>query len=236
MRIEPRLSLILPCRNQGDYIDFVIPRYLPPLERAGIPFELIVVPNACRDETVEVVLRLAQRDERVRMIVLAESGWGRAVRAGLEAARGNILAYVNSARTDPEILPAFVQRFMGGGECLVKARRESRQAPLREIGSALYNLEARVFFGLGCRDVNGTPKVFSRKFYESSSLTSTGDLFDLELLAGAGRQGLPIIEIPLHGFHRHGGKSSTTLSSAWKMYAGALRLWRTWKSQSTIRP
>ena len=78
--------------------------------------------------------------------------------------------------------------------------------------------------------------MFSREFYESLALTSTGDLFDLELIAGAGRLGLPIIEIPVQGFHRHGGKSSTTLSSAWKMYAGALRLWRSGKLQSAIRP
>jgi len=233
---EPWLSLILPCRNQGKYIAALLSKYLPSLDRAGISFELIVVPNACTDETVDVVSRLAKQDERVRIITLADGGWGRAVRAGLEAARGSILAYTNSARTDPEILPAFLQSYMEHGECLVKARREARQAPLREIGSALYNLEARAFLGLSCRDLNGTPKMFSRTFYESLSVASTGDLFDLELIAGAERQRLPIFEIPVKGFHRHGGKSSTSLSSAWSMYAGVLRLWRAWKWRSTIRP
>ncbi|HEV3142613.1 MAG TPA: glycosyltransferase family 2 protein [Gemmataceae bacterium] len=236
MKGEPVLSLILPCRNQGDYIGTLLPKYLPPLERTRIPFELIVVPNACTDATVQVVARLAQHDERIRMIELAEGGWGRAVRAGLRAAWGSVLAYTNSARTDPEVLPAFLECFLRNREALVKAQREARQAPLREIGSAIFNFEARICFGIRCRDVNGTPKIFSRKLYESLALSSTGDLFDLELIVAADKQGVPIVENPVRGFHRHGGKSSTTLSSAWKMYAGALRLWRKMRSQAAIRP
>jgi glycosyltransferase involved in cell wall biosynthesis len=224
MKSELVFSLILPCRNQGDYLGALLPRYLTPLERTGLPFEIIVAPNACTDDTVEVVGRLAQQDERIRMVALADGGWGRAVRAGLRAAWGSILAYTNSARTDPELLPAFVERFLRNRDCLVKARREARHAPLREFGSALYNFEARLCFGIRCSDVNGTPKIFSRAFYESRNFTSNGDLFDLELIAAAGKAGVPVVEIPVQGFNRHGGKSSTTLSSAWKMYAGALRL------------
>jgi glycosyltransferase involved in cell wall biosynthesis len=224
MTSEPVLSLVLPCRNQGDYLGTLLPKYLPHLVRTGHPFELIVVPNACTDNTEDVVGRLAHQDERIRMIALADRGWGRAVRAGLRAARGTILAYTNTARTNPEILPDFVERFMPNREQLVKARREARQAPLRELGSALYNFEARLCFGLRCRDINGTPKIFSRTFYESLDLSSPGDLFDLELIAAARQQGVPIVEIPVQGFSRHGGKSSTTLGSAWKMYVGALRL------------
>ena len=224
MKCEPVISWILPCRNQGAYMGTLLPKYLPPLERTGQPFELIVVPNACTDDTEVVVERLAQGDDRIRMIALADGGWGRAVRAGLRGAWGSILAYTNVARTNPELLSEFVERFLQTRECLVKARREARQAPLREFGSALYNIEARLCLGVRCRDVNGTPKIFSRAFYESLDLTCTGDLFDLELIVAAGRHSIPIVEIPVQGFSRHGGKSSTTLSSAWKMYAGALRL------------
>ena len=102
-----------------------------------------------------------------------------------------------------------------------------QQAPVREIGSLLYNLEARVCFGVCCRDVNGTPKVFSRDFYQTLRLTSAGDLLDLELMAAAVRRRVPVDELPVRGFRRHGGKSSTTWKSALKMYGGALQLWWT---------
>lgn len=151
---------------------------------------------------------------------------GLSVRTGLDAARGAILAYTNTARTDPALLPEFVRRYRtSDGGCLVKACREARQAPLREFGSLLYNLEARLCFGIRSGDVNGTPKVFGRALYRSLRLTSTGDLLDLELMAGAARRRVPVVELPVRGFRRHGGKSSTTWKSALKMYGGALRLW-----------
>jgi len=237
---DPALSLILPCRNQADHIGAILPKYLPPLERTGLPFELVVVPNACTDDTVESVARLAQQDSRIRMLVMSDGGWGRAVRAGLNAAWGSILVYTNTARTDPDILTCFIQRFLQSGECLLKARRELRQAPLREFGSFLFNLEARLCLGVRCHDINGAPKVFSRQLYESLMLTSTGDLLDLELVGAVTQRNVPIIEIPVQGFRRHGGKSSTTLASAWKMYSGALDMTfqrlRIRKPQTAVRP
>jgi hypothetical protein len=99
-----------------------------------------------------------------------------------------------------------------------------RNAPLRELGSFLFNCEARLLFGLGSDDVNGTPKLFAADFYRDLRLTADGDLLDLELMAHARRRGVPIREIPVAGFRRHGGRSTTTLKSAWNMYVGALRL------------
>jgi glycosyltransferase involved in cell wall biosynthesis len=223
---DPMVSLVLPCRNQADHLGSILPLYLAPLEALEVPFELVVVPNASTDSTQQVVEGLARRDSRIRVVPNPAGGWGRSVRTGLDAACGTVLAYTNTARTDPATMPEFVRRFLAqGAACLVKARREARQAPMREIGSFLYNLEARLCFGIRCGDVNGTPKVFDAEMYRSLNLTSTGDLFDLELMAAATRRHVPVVEIPLQGFRRHGGRSSTTWKSAVKMYGGALRLW-----------
>jgi hypothetical protein len=222
------LSVILPCRNQADHIGAVLGRYLAPLEALGTPFELVVVPNASTDRTQEVVERLAAADERVRVVPNRLGGWGLSVRTGLDAARGTVLCYTNTARTDPETLPSFLARYGERAPCLVKARRGDRHAPMREVGSLLYNLEARLLLGVRCQDVNGTPKVFGAEFYRGLRLTAAGDLLDLELMIAAARRGLPVLELPMAGFKRHGGKSSTTLRSAWKMYVGALGLW--WKA------
>jgi hypothetical protein len=64
--------------------------------------------------------------------------------------------------------------------------------------------------------------VFERRFYDRLVLAQDGDLLDLELIAHAARLGVPVVDIPTFGFHRHGGKSSTTFRSAWRMYGGAL--------------
>lgn len=218
------ISLVLPCRNQADHIGSLLPRYLRALETLGTPFEIVVVPNQSRDATQAVVEDLARTDSRLRIVPLAEGGWGRSVRAGLDAARGSILAYTNAARTSPESLPMFLDLYRQHPGSLVKARRVERHAPLRSLGSALYNLEARLLFGVASPDVNGTPKVFSETFYQSTQLVSLGDLLDLELMAHAERASVAVHDIPVAGFRRHGGRSTTNLRSAWRMYLGAVRL------------
>ena len=219
------VSLVLPCRNQADHIGRVLSGYLLALNGMNLPFELVVVPNASTDATKETVEKLRESDSRIRVVENPLGGWGRSVRTGLAASRGTILAYTNTARTDPTTIPAFVRSFQETGVGLVKARREARHALLREFGSMLYNLVAKLCFRVNCRDVNGTPKIFARSLYESAQLTSEGDLLDLELMRHVAALGLSVSEIPVRGFARHGGKSSTTVKSALKMYAGALGMW-----------
>lgn len=223
---EPFLSVVLPCRDQADHIATVLQAYAGPLERTGRPYELVVVPNACSDATADVARSLAAADPRVRVVEIARAGWGLAVLTGLAAARGAMLCYTNSARTDPEHVVAVLDLCLSRAPCLAKARRARRGAPLRETGSWLYNLEGRLLFGIRARDVNGTPKVFSRQLYRDLRLFSEGDLLDLELMAKASRRGVPIVELPVTGFRRHGGRSSTNLKTAWGLYTGALRLRR----------
>ena len=106
---------------------------------------------------------------------------------------------------------------------LAKAEARATQLGLDRAGY-LRNLEARLCFGIRCSDVNGTPKVFARALYAAARLREPGDLLDLELMVAAHRRGVRVIEVPVRGFSRHGGRSSTTLKSAWLMYRGALRL------------
>lgn len=221
---EVYLSVVLPCRNQEDHIDEVLRSYAGPLERSGRTYELVVVPNACTDRTEEIVRGVADGDPRIRIVVNPRGGWGRSVLAGLAAARGSMLCYTNSARTDPEHVVSVLDLGLRSGLCLAKARRDNRGAPVREAGSALYNLEGRLLFGIRARDVNGTPKVFSRELLRDLRLFSEGDLLDLELMAKVSRRGVPIVELPVHGFRRHGGRSSTGWKTALSLYTGAVRL------------
>jgi glycosyltransferase involved in cell wall biosynthesis len=223
---EPLLSVVLPCRNQADHIARVLDSYAAPLQSLDSGYELVVVPNACDDATPEIVDGLARVDPHIRAVPIRLAGWGRAVRTGLDAARGQWLCFTNSARTDPRHLAPLLALARARGEVVAKVRRRRRRAPVRELGSWLYNLEARLLFGIGVHDVNGTPKILPRSLHGRLALESVGDLLDLELLAKAHRLKVGVLEMPVEGFPRHGGRSSTGLGSAWRMYAGAFTLRR----------
>jgi glycosyltransferase involved in cell wall biosynthesis len=218
------ISVILPCRNQADHIGEVLAKYREPMRSIGRSYELVVVPNACTDNTFEIVQKLAASDETIRVVENPKGGWGLSVLTGLKAARGEVLCYTNSARTDPANIPVLLELYQKNSPCLAKVRREQRGVFLRSLGSTLYNFEGRILYDIKARDVNGTPKILSRELYEKSALFSEGDLLDMELLAKVTRLKIPVVELPVQGFKRHGGKSSTNFGSAWNMYVGAVKL------------
>ncbi|HVR83826.1 MAG TPA: glycosyltransferase [Planctomycetota bacterium] len=224
---SPDLSLILPFRNQADHLASLVRRYLDEFRPHPWSFELVLVPNACTDESVRMCRELEAAHPEVRSVENPHGGWGRSVRAGLSTARGRYLCYTNSARTEPAQIPAVFSLARDRAPVLVKTVRRSRGNLLREFGSLLYNLECRALFQLRCRDVNGTPKVFPRELLDHVHLASDGDLLDVELLAKSRRLGWRVLEIPVEGWKRHGGKSSTNLGSARRMLLGALEFW--WK-------
>jgi len=221
------LSVVLPCRNQGDHIEAVLRSYAGPLAATRLVYEVIVVPNASTDDTATVVRRVAAGDDHLRVVENPLGGWGRSVLTGLRVARGSILCYANSARTDPADLERLLARYLELAPCLAKVTRANRGAAVRGAASWLYNAEGRLLFGVRAADVNGTPKIFSRELFDRLQLSSSDDLLDLELLGKVSWLRVPVVEMAVNGFKRHGGRSSTTMGTALRMYVGALRLrWR----------
>ncbi|GIW41604.1 MAG: hypothetical protein KatS3mg076_2181 [Candidatus Binatia bacterium] len=222
----PEVSIVLPIHNQADHLERTVVDYLGVLERLRHSFELLLVVNASRDDSARIARELAARNTHVRVLEDERPGWGRAVLAGFRASRGRLFAYTNSARTNAYTLGLLVLLGLANPGYVWKANRRLRYPFLRRLGSVLYNFECRSLFGLAVWDVNGTPKVLERDVFESLALQEEEDLIDLELVVKCQRRGLQIVEVPVVSTERHGGRSTTTLRSAWRLYRGAFRLWR----------
>ena len=222
-----KFSVVLPVRNQEDHIGGLVDGYRAALARVEEDFELVLVPNASTDETAAICRQLAAEDPgRIQVVELAKGGWGRAVKAGLGAASGELLCYTNSARTQPEMLVLLLVYARAYPDVLIKANRRIRDSWRRRLGSVLFNLECRALLDIPSWDINGTPKVFPRKFEGLLALRSDDDMIDAELLTVCARHGYPVVEVPLLATMRHGGRSTTNYVSAARMYLGALRISR----------
>ena len=220
------LSVILPVYNQADHVATVVPEYEDALARVPVPHELLLVVNGATDGSLEACRRLAERFDGVRVVDTPRSGWGHAVRLGLQEARGDLLCYTNLARTSPEDLTLLVLYATVQPGVVVKANRKIRDSALRRIGSLLYNLECRALFDLSYWDVNGTPKVFSRSHDGLLRLQREDDLIDAEFVVTCRREDYRVVEVPIFSNRRHGGSSTTGLVSAAKLYWGVIGLWR----------
>ena len=223
---NPVVSVVLPVHNQADHIRGIVEDHLRGLQRVQYPVEVILVPNGCRDETQAVCEALVVAHPEVRVVESSPGGWGRAVRTGLAAARGELLCYTNSARTTPEELTLLILYATVHPGTVVKANRKIRERWTRRLGSLLYNLECRALFDLSSWDVNGTPKVFPRSCGELLHLRRNDDLIDAEFNWICRRNGYPMLEVPIFSHRRHGGTSTTSLRSAFRMYWGAWQMAR----------
>ncbi len=221
------VSIVLPVHNQADHIGPLVTSHHTALAAAlPIAHEIVLVPNACRDDTAAICRTMAEKDDAIRVVESALGGWGRAVKLGLQAARGDLLCYTNSARTTPDELVRLIRYGLVDPGVVVKANRKIREHWSRRIGSLLYNMECRTLFDLSNWDVNGTPKVFARSCARLLQLTRDDDLIDAEFSMICRREGYPMLEVPIFSQRRHGGRSTTNMRSAVKMYWGAVELWR----------
>lgn len=223
---DPHISIVLPVHNQASFIRTVVNEYETALAKLSQSHETLLIENGSRDDSLKICQELAEQYPSVKVISSKQGGWGLAVNLGVKAARGDLICYTNSARTSAPDLLLVVMYAIANADTVIKADRKIRENWRRRLGSLLYNLECRALFDLPYWDVNGTPKVFPRKFDKLVALTRNDDLIDVEFNAICRREGYPMLEVPILSTQRHGGKSTTRLKSALKMYVGAYRLWQ----------
>jgi len=220
------VSVILPFCNQADYIREIVHSHVAMLAQGGIGYEIILVPNGSIDDTNTVCRALAATMPGVRCLEIEGGGWGRAVRSGIAAADGATICYTNSARTQPGDLKRILDCALQNPGTVVKATRVFRHSRVRQAGSFLYNRLCGTLLRLSTHDVNGTPKAFPRSASTLRNLQREDDLIDLEFMWRCARASLTVIEIPIHGGNRRGGRSTTSWKTAWRLYTGAIRFWR----------
>jgi glycosyltransferase involved in cell wall biosynthesis len=223
--MTPKLSIILPVYNQADHIEEIVSQYQAALSHLSHTHEMILVVNGSKDKSLEVCQSLAQQDKSINVLHSPSGGWGLAVRMGIQHAQGEFVCYTNSARTEPKNLVLFCMYSLVNN-CVIKANRKNRDNWQRRLGSLLYNILCRVLFDLSYWDINGTPKVFPRRFDKLLHLTREDDLIDLEFNMICQQEEYPLLEVPVFTVGRHGGLSTTSYQSAWRMYIGAYNMWR----------
>ncbi len=227
------ISIILPIHKQSDHIQNLVDQFEAELSKLPVAHELLLVVNGDDKKSLKACQEVAQNHKSIRVLFSEKSGWGLAVQLGLKEAKGDILCYTNSARTTPKDLLLFCVYAIANPEVVLKATRTIRDSVIRALGSLLYNMECRALFDLNNWDVNGTPKVFPRKFDRLTNLSKENDLIDLEFSLVCKTQNYPMLEIPILSSRRHGGYSTTKIPSAFRMYSGAFQMWRAHRKDLT---
>jgi SAM-dependent methyltransferase len=216
------VSVIVPARNEAGNIQ----RIVDELPSMGRETELIFVEGHSRDDTYGVIERTIQSNAR-KCALYRQTGRGKgdAVRLGFERASGDIVMILDADLTvAPRDLPRFYDAIASGkGEFINGVRLVY---PMEQEAMRFFNLVGNKFFSWAFSWLLGQPikdtlcgtKVLWREDYlriaANRSYFGDFDPFgDFDLLFGAAKLNLKIVEIPVrYGARRYG----TTNIERWK--------------------
>jgi SAM-dependent methyltransferase len=220
---EPLVSVVVAARNEAGNIPQIFQR-VPEL---GGGTELVFVEGHSRDATYEAIEEAiaAHPERRARLLRQPGIGKGDAVRAGFDAAQGEVLMILDADLTvPPEDLPRFYDALRSGrGEFINGVRLVY---PMEREAMRFWNLLGNKFFSLAFSWLLGQPvkdtlcgtKVLWRKDYQrlAANRAYFGDFDpfgDFDLLFGAAKLGLRIIDLPIRYRERTYG---TTNIDRWR--------------------
>jgi glycosyltransferase involved in cell wall biosynthesis len=195
---HPTISAIVPVHNEAGFIESAVPSLLTSIERAAVPFEIILAENGSTDATAAIVDEFALGDDRIGALHLSTADYGAAMRAGFMAARGEWVANFDIDYYSGEFLAGALGE---GADVVLASKRASgsddRRSAYRRLGTWGFNVVLRVLFRSAVTDTHGM-KLVRRSVVDAlvPLIVSNQDLFDTELVLRAERAGYEIVEIP----------------------------------------
>lgn len=220
----PSISIVVPARNEAGTIEKIV-KELPEL---GSFTEIIFIEGNSKDDTYDEIVRVAEKYKNTKRIKYGRQdgiGKGDAVRKGFDMATGDILTIFDADMTVPakemsKFYDAIVQNkgeFINGCRLVYPLQKESMRV-LNIFGNKFFSLAFSAILGQRLKDTLCGTKVIWRKDYEDIKANRKffGDFDpfgDFDLLFGAAKLNLKIIDLPIHYQERTYG---TTNISRWK--------------------
>jgi hypothetical protein len=195
---QPELTVLMPCLDEANTVAACVRKAVEVCRAAGIEAEVLVADNGSRDGSAELA-----RAAGARVIQVPEKGYGAALRAGIESARGR---YVVMGDADDsyefEDVPRFLERLRKGDELVMGSRFRGTIHPgampflHRFLGNPVLTWILNLFFGTGITDAHCGMRGFSRESIRSLQLRSPGMEFASEMVIRAAQQKIRIGEVP----------------------------------------
>jgi glucose-1-phosphate cytidylyltransferase len=202
--ITPRVSVVVPALNEAPNLPFVLP-FIP-----GWVAEVILVDGHSSDGTAAVAKSLWAG---VKVVEQSGVGKGDALRAGFEAASGEIIVMLDAdGSTLPSEIPSFVGALVGGadfakGSRFAQGGGSADISLFRRLGNQGFVLLARLLFGGRYTDLCYGYNAFWKRHLEVLALDADG--FEIETMMNlrALHRGLKVVEVPSFEARRHFGRS-----------------------------
>jgi SAM-dependent methyltransferase len=215
---EPVVTVVVPARNEEGNIPNIFAR----TPEMGAGTELLFVEGHSKDGTWGAIQReiAAHPERRARAFQQTGKGKGDAVRLGFAEASGGVLMILDADLTvPPEDLPRFYEVLRSGqgefvnGVRLVYPMEKQAMRFANLLGNKFFSLAFSWLLGQPIKDTLCGTKVLRRPDYETLAANRAyfGDFDpfgDFDLLFGAAKMSLEIVEVPVRYRERVYGETN----------------------------
>jgi glycosyltransferase involved in cell wall biosynthesis len=210
---RPRLTFFFPAFNEEENVDTTVRRALEeigPLVDGSI--EVLVVDDGSTDRTPELADALAAADSRVRVHHQPNRGYGGALRAGFDHARGELISFSDGDLQfdlrEMELLLTRLADTKRPVDVVIGWRRKRRDPPHRIFIAKTYNAIVSALFGLRVRDIDCAMKLFRREVFDGLRLTTDSPFLSAELLIKLRARGERMAQVGVTHYPRAAGTNT----------------------------
>ena len=228
MMIEKKVSIVMPCYNEGDIIYSNLKKTNKIVSSFLNNYEIICVNDGSVDSSLEEIKKACKEVKNIDYITYNKNkGKGFALKKGTEKATGEIVVFMDS---DLELSPKFIEEYIDRMEksdadviIASKLHKNSQISYpfIRRIMSYCYYLFLKILFRMDLKDTQTGLKIFKSNIIKMAmpQLVTNGFAFDIELLSLIHRSGYKIVDAPIRlDFSRAHTMGRINIKSIIKMF------------------
>jgi dolichol-phosphate mannosyltransferase len=229
--MSEKLSIVIPAYNEEKNIAKCINELQVTLrEKHEIPYEIIVVNDNSSDDTERVVRAEMAMDAAVRIVNRTPpGGFGRAVRSGMEAVKGDVVVvYMADLSDSPEDVVAYYRKIGEGYDCVfgsrfIKGSEVQNYPPVKLFVNRIVNRCIQFMFWTRFNDLTNAFKA-----YRTAVIRDCGPYrachfnLTLEMSLGALIRDYHIAQVPIRWYGRTWGSSKLKLGEMGRRYLSTL--------------
>jgi len=215
-RDEIQLSIVIPAYNEQERLPQTVLATVHWCTMMSLDFELIIVDDGSRDETLALGRLFEETDPRIRVFACPHMGKGAAVRMGMLNAKGRFVLFMDADGATPlKEIPKLLVAMEAGNDVAIGSRIVQRSEEVEVKASLHRRFIGRAFSFFvnllafeGIADTQCGFKMFRREAAAAifSRQKTVGFAFDVEILFIARQLLLSMAEIPVNWMEQPGSK------------------------------
>jgi glycosyltransferase involved in cell wall biosynthesis len=235
--MEPlAVSIVIPVFDEGSNVEPLVERVVSAVRPLGRPFELIMIDDGSRDDTLARLRGLLTRVPELVVVALRRNfGQTLALQAGFDAARGEVIVTLDGdLQNDPLDIPLLLDEIERGADVVSGWRRDRHDAlVLRKVPSWIANRLIRRVTGVTIHDQGCSLKAYRREVIRGLDLYSDMHRFVAVLTMALGAS---ISEVVVRHHPRTAGRSKYGITRVFKVIADLLTIQMlTWFREHPLR-